>query len=55
MNEEDDCWIGFELLNDEKNLFEYDIVVGMIYNVFVLSCLEVEKFDGFVLYKIKSV
>lgn len=55
VNEEDDRRIGLELLNDEKNLLEHDIVVGMIHNAFVSSCSEVEKPDGPVLYKTKSV
>lgn len=54
MNEEDDRRIGLELLNDEKNLLEHDIVVGMIHNAFVSSCSEVEKPDGPVLYKTKA-
>ncbi|WP_411813945.1 chorismate-binding protein, partial [Bacillus spizizenii] len=54
-NEEEDRRIGLELLNDEKNLLEHDIVVGMIHNAFVSSCSEVEKPDGPVLYKTKSV
>ncbi|CAI6297506.1 Isochorismate synthase MenF [Bacillus subtilis] len=54
-DEEEDRRIGLELLNDEKNLLEHDIVVGMIHNAFISSCSEVEKPDGPALYKTKSV
>lgn len=54
-DEEEDRRIGLELLNDEKNLLEHDIVVGMIHNAFVSSCSDVEKPDEPVLYKTKSV
>ncbi|UOY90449.1 isochorismate synthase [Bacillus glycinifermentans] len=53
--EQEDRMLGLDLLNDEKNLIEHDIVVGMIHQAFLANCSHVKKPAKPGLYKTKNV